>query len=87
MGFHTAKELARKKATVIIPARDMRKGKEAAERIEAEVPKARLYLAKLDLARVRFGAGIWRASPPTLWNRKPRFTCEQCRHHGIQLAR
>ena len=50
VGFHAAKELARKGATVIMPARDMRKAKEAAERIEAEVPKARLYLAKLDLA-------------------------------------
>jgi NAD(P)-dependent dehydrogenase (short-subunit alcohol dehydrogenase family) len=50
IGFHTAKELARKGATVIMPARDMRKGKEAAERIEAEVPKARLCTAKLDLA-------------------------------------
>jgi NAD(P)-dependent dehydrogenase (short-subunit alcohol dehydrogenase family) len=50
IGFHTAKELARKGATVIRPARDMRKAKEAAERIEAEVPKARFYLAKLDLA-------------------------------------
>lgn len=50
VGFYTAKELARKRATVIMPARDMRKAKEAAERIEAEVPKARLYLAKLDLA-------------------------------------
>jgi NAD(P)-dependent dehydrogenase (short-subunit alcohol dehydrogenase family) len=49
IGFHTAKELARKGATVIMPARDMRKAKEAAERIEAEVPKAQLYLAKLDL--------------------------------------
>jgi NAD(P)-dependent dehydrogenase (short-subunit alcohol dehydrogenase family) len=50
VGFYTAKELARKRATVIMPARDMRKAKEAAERIEAEVPKARLYLADLDLA-------------------------------------
>jgi len=50
IGFYTAKELARKRATVIMPARDMRKGKEAAERIEAEVPKAQLYLANLDLA-------------------------------------
>jgi NAD(P)-dependent dehydrogenase (short-subunit alcohol dehydrogenase family) len=33
-----------------MPARDMRKAKEAAGRIEAEVPKAQLYLAKLDLA-------------------------------------
>ncbi len=33
-----------------MPARDMRKAKEAAERIKAEVPKAQLYLAKLDLA-------------------------------------
>jgi NAD(P)-dependent dehydrogenase (short-subunit alcohol dehydrogenase family) len=50
VGFYTAKELARKRATVIMPARDMRKAKEAAERIEAEVPKARLSLANLDLA-------------------------------------
>ena len=50
IGFYTAKELARKRATVIMPARDMRKAKEAAERLEAEVPKAQLYLAKLDLA-------------------------------------
>jgi NAD(P)-dependent dehydrogenase (short-subunit alcohol dehydrogenase family) len=50
IGFHTAKELARKGATVIMPARDMRKGKEAAQRIEAEVPKARLCLVKLDLS-------------------------------------
>ena len=70
IGFYTAKELARKGATVIMPARDMRKAKEAAERIEAEVPAARLYLAKLDLAefdsvrefsehiRQRYGTGI-----------------------------
>ena len=50
VGFYAARELARKSATVIMPARDMRKAKEAAERIEAEVPKAQLYLAKLDLA-------------------------------------
>ena len=42
VGFYTARELTRKKATVVMPARDMRKAKEAAERIEAEVPKARL---------------------------------------------
>jgi NAD(P)-dependent dehydrogenase (short-subunit alcohol dehydrogenase family) len=48
IGFHTAKELARKGATV--PARDLRKAKEAAQRIEAEVPKAQLYLVKLDLS-------------------------------------
>ena len=41
VGFYAAQELSRKKATVIMPARDMRKAKEAAERIEAEVPKAR----------------------------------------------
>jgi NAD(P)-dependent dehydrogenase (short-subunit alcohol dehydrogenase family) len=50
IGFHTAKELARRGATVIMPARDTRKAKEAAEGIEAEVPKARIYLAQLDLA-------------------------------------
>ena len=48
IGFYTAKELARKRATVIMPARDMSKAREAAERIEAEVPTAQLYLAKLD---------------------------------------
>jgi NAD(P)-dependent dehydrogenase (short-subunit alcohol dehydrogenase family) len=35
IGFHAAKELARKRATVIMPARDMTKAKEAAELIEA----------------------------------------------------
>jgi hypothetical protein len=44
VGFYTATELARKRATVVTPARDMRKAKEAAERIEAAVPKAQLYL-------------------------------------------
>jgi NAD(P)-dependent dehydrogenase (short-subunit alcohol dehydrogenase family) len=52
IGFYTAKELARKKATVILPARDTRKAKEAAERIQAEVPKAQLYLAQLDLGEL-----------------------------------
>lgn len=50
IGFHTAKELARKGATVIVPARDMRKAKEAAERIGTEVPNAELYLTELDVA-------------------------------------
>jgi NAD(P)-dependent dehydrogenase (short-subunit alcohol dehydrogenase family) len=50
IGFYTAKELARKKATVIMPARDMKKAKEAAERIKADVPMAQLYVATLDLA-------------------------------------
>ena len=49
IGFYTAKELARKRATVIMPARDMRKAKEAAERIEAEVPKAQLLLFAPDV--------------------------------------
>ena len=35
---------------MIMPARDMRKAKEAAVRIEAEVSNARLHLANLDLA-------------------------------------
>jgi NAD(P)-dependent dehydrogenase (short-subunit alcohol dehydrogenase family) len=50
IGFYTAKELARKKATVIMPVRNMRKAREVAQRIEAEVPKARLCLMNLDLA-------------------------------------
>ena len=50
IGFHTAKKLVIRGATVIMAARDMGRAKEAAERIEAEVPKASLYLAKLNLA-------------------------------------
>ena len=50
VGLCTAKELARKGAAVIMPARDMRRAEEAAERIRAEVPKAQLFLAELDLA-------------------------------------
>jgi NAD(P)-dependent dehydrogenase (short-subunit alcohol dehydrogenase family) len=69
IGFYAAKELARKGATVIMPARCMMKAKEMADRIEAEVPKAQLHLVKLDLAefdsvrecgenlRKRFGTG------------------------------
>jgi NAD(P)-dependent dehydrogenase (short-subunit alcohol dehydrogenase family) len=49
IGLYTAKELARKGATVIMPARDIRKAKEVAKRIEAEVPRAQLHLANLDL--------------------------------------
>ncbi|HEX4168506.1 MAG TPA: SDR family NAD(P)-dependent oxidoreductase [Bryobacteraceae bacterium] len=86
VGFRAAKELARKGATVIMPARDMRKAKEAAERIEAEVPKAQLYLATLDLAefdsvrkfgehfRERYGTGSLD------------LLMEQCRHHGVAEA-
>jgi NAD(P)-dependent dehydrogenase (short-subunit alcohol dehydrogenase family) len=54
IGFHTAKELARKGATGIMPAREMRKGKETAERIEAEVPKAQLYQTSKDRRFGRF---------------------------------
>ena len=86
VGFYTAKELARKRATVVMPARDMRKAKAAAERIEAEVPKARLYLANLDLAeldsvrefgehlRQRYGTGSLD------------LLVKQCRHHGVAKA-
>lgn len=69
IGFYTAKKLAIAGATVIMPARDMGRAKEAAERIKAEAPKANLYLAKLNLTefdsvrefgehfRQRYGAG------------------------------
>jgi NAD(P)-dependent dehydrogenase (short-subunit alcohol dehydrogenase family) len=71
IGFHTAKELARKGAAVIMPARDMRRAKERAERIEAEVPKARLYLAKLDLAEFDSVREFAEHLRQGLWSRRP----------------
>ena len=50
IGFETAGELARKGAEVILPARSMAKAKEAIERIQAEIPSAKLSPAVLDLA-------------------------------------
>jgi len=50
LGFHTALELARHGATVVMTARDKEKGGEAVRRVRAEVPDAKVELGQLDLA-------------------------------------
>jgi NAD(P)-dependent dehydrogenase (short-subunit alcohol dehydrogenase family) len=50
IGFETARELARKGAEVILPARSMAKAKSAVDRIRSEIPSARLVPGVLDLA-------------------------------------
>ena len=50
IGFETARELARKGAEIVLPARSMEKASGAAERIRSEIPSASLIPAVLDLA-------------------------------------
>ncbi len=50
IGFHTALELARHGAEVILPARTEAKSVDAVQRIRADVPDAKLTAAVLDLA-------------------------------------
>lgn len=50
IGFETARELARRGAEIILPARSMAKANEAVERIRREIPPATLTPAVLDLA-------------------------------------
>ena len=50
IGFETARELARKGAEIILPARSMAKATNAMERIRKETPSARLIPGVLDLA-------------------------------------
>lgn len=50
IGFHTALELARSGAEVVLPARTLAKAEEAIGRIRTEVPTARLVPELLDLA-------------------------------------
>ncbi len=53
LGFETAKELARKGAQVVLACRSLEKGQDAARRIQAEIPHARLDPMVLDLASLR----------------------------------
>ncbi len=53
IGFETAKELARKGAQTILACRSLEKGNDAAQRIRAEVPNARLEPMVLDLSRLK----------------------------------
>jgi NAD(P)-dependent dehydrogenase (short-subunit alcohol dehydrogenase family) len=50
VGFETARELARKGAEVILPARSMAKAKDAADRIRREIASASVIPCVLDLA-------------------------------------
>ena len=50
IGFETARELARKGAEVILPARSIAKAKDAADRIRREIPSANVVPGVLDLA-------------------------------------
>lgn len=61
IGCHTAFELARHGAHVILACRDVERGKQAADRIRSRVPTADLEVAELNLASMEsvraFGAG------------------------------
>jgi NAD(P)-dependent dehydrogenase (short-subunit alcohol dehydrogenase family) len=50
LGLHTALELARNGAHVVVAARDERKGEAAVERIRSEAPEGTAQLRRLDLA-------------------------------------
>src|SRR5688500_780326 len=50
IGFHTALELARKGAEVVLAVRDAARGDDARARIAAEVPGAAVRVEALDLA-------------------------------------
>ncbi len=50
IGFETARELARKGAEIILPARSMAKAKDAGDQIRSEIPSATLVPCVLDLA-------------------------------------
>jgi NAD(P)-dependent dehydrogenase (short-subunit alcohol dehydrogenase family) len=50
IGFETARELARKGAEIILPARSLAKATEAADRIRKEMPSAKVLPKVLDLA-------------------------------------
>lgn len=49
IGFETARELARKGAEIILPARSMAKAQDAADRIRREIPSASVIPCVLDL--------------------------------------
>ncbi|MCZ7556056.1 MAG: oxidoreductase [Bacteroidia bacterium] len=53
IGFITARELARRGATVLLGVRDLAKGEKAQRRIRAELPDAETRLLHLDLSDLR----------------------------------
>src|SRR5690348_18425314 len=50
LGFHTALELARRGASVVLAVRDEARGADAVEQMLQQVPGARLGVSALDLA-------------------------------------
>ncbi len=68
LGFHTARELARAGAQVMLACRSIARGEKAAQRIRDEQPGAQVFVAKLDLsslAGVRsFGEAVLSAGEP-----------------------
>ena len=58
IGFSAARELARKGCEVILACRNAAKGKAAKERIEKEVPGARVEVGDLDLASLQSVRGF-----------------------------
>ena len=62
IGYHTALELARNGASVILACRNPAKGAEALKRLKTEVPGAKAELAELDLSALKsvraFGAAF-----------------------------
>jgi NAD(P)-dependent dehydrogenase (short-subunit alcohol dehydrogenase family) len=50
IGYHTALELARAGATVVLACRNLQKAEDAKAKILAAVPQAKLEIAKLDMA-------------------------------------
>jgi NAD(P)-dependent dehydrogenase (short-subunit alcohol dehydrogenase family) len=66
LGYHTALELARRGAEVVLAVRSKAKGLDAADRIRAETPRARLEVETLDVASldsVRAFAERWGGRP------------------------
>src|SRR5690348_7425158 len=50
LGFSTARELARKGATVVMAVRNEQKGRQALQKIKDEIPAADVQVRPLDLA-------------------------------------
>jgi NAD(P)-dependent dehydrogenase (short-subunit alcohol dehydrogenase family) len=69
IGFETAAVLAARGATVVLAVRDVNRGKDAADRITAATPGARVAVQQLDLgslASVRAAAQQLRAAHPAI---------------------